>query len=356
MPDLRHSRMLGQPGRERGAIRIHRLHPLRVGFQVRKQDFRIADVERCAVGGVGGQRFAQGVRHLRVGTHGGHSGHHVAFAGYPFGKAAGDHIGEPQRIHVKGPGGGVVDDQRRATVLAGLRDTVKIHRPQQGIARDLGENPCEFALPDAHQRLVEGFAGRLVEVDHAVAEQLLDLQAVDVGKLQLQGLLALVHPRQRPQHGGHGRHAAGENERVIDRSPGKFRQRAGDQVRLRALAQIAIHEVLRLAAADHLAREAPVGVCVRLRFCRDDEHLQTVEARDPHRRLRPPLHPPMRPLHRGSGRQHDHFLGIAGDLRLRRSEQTLHGRVLEKPRVAGAHPSHHLLATFFVTDDRVPGG
>ena len=43
-------------------------------------------------------------------------------------------------------------------------------RPQQRIARHFREHPGELPLADSLQRLVERFTGRVIQIDHAMAE------------------------------------------------------------------------------------------------------------------------------------------------------------------------------------------
>ncbi len=124
---------------------------------------------------------------------------------------------------------------------------------------------------------------------------------------------------------------------------------------LRSFAQIRIQEILRLATAHHLTRKPPVRIPLSLCLRGHDQHLQAVEARNAHRRLGMTLHPPMRTLHRGTRRQHDHLLVFARHLRLRIVEQALHRRMLEKPGISHPHPFQHFFPALLIAHDRTPG-
>ena len=125
-----------------------------------------------------------------------HAGHDIAFAGDPFREAAGDDIGVGERIDIRGSAGRVVDDQWCGSHGAGFGDFFQVGGAQEWVAWRLGEDAGKFAAADAFEGLVEGFAFGFVEVDRAVAEVFLDLESIDIGKLDLQGFFALGESRQ----------------------------------------------------------------------------------------------------------------------------------------------------------------
>ena len=183
MVDLRDSGMLGQPCGHGLAVGVDRLHPLGIAIEIGKQDFGIGNVERRDVCRVGLQRDAHGVSQRRIGANGGHPRHHVALAGNPFGQAAGDHIGIAQGIDVQWPRHRIIQNQWRAAVLTGLGNAMEVDGAQQRIAGNLAKDGGEFPLANPHQGFVKGFTNGLIEIDHALPEQFLNLQAIDVRKL-----------------------------------------------------------------------------------------------------------------------------------------------------------------------------